>query len=130
MKHLNAAGQYNCLYINVEGAQAARENVYEGIRTVLSEMAKRARIHLKEFTPHKIWKEILDRNGPNSALNEVFSEWSLESDKPLVLLIDEIDSLIGDTLISVLRQLRAGYDMRPDMFPQSVILCGVRDVRD
>ena len=50
--------------------------------------------------------------------------------QPKVLIIDEIDSLIGDTLISVLRQLRAGYDKRPDSFPQSVILCGVRDVRD
>ena len=39
-------------------------------------------------------------------------------------------TLIGDTLITVLRQLRAGYDERPTGFPQSVILCGVRDVRD
>jgi len=44
--------------------------------------------------------------------------------------MDEIDSLVGDTLISVLRQLRAGYAERPHSFPQSVILCGVRDVRD
>ena len=49
---------------------------------------------------------------------------------PLVLLIDEIDTLIGDTLIAVLRQLRAGYPHRPLRFPHSVILCGVRDVRD
>ena len=48
----------------------------------------------------------------------------------MVLLIDEIDALVGDTLLSVLRQLRAGYDLRPAGFPQSVVLCGVRDVRD
>jgi hypothetical protein len=30
----------------------------------------------------------------------------------------------------VLRQLRAGYPQRPALFPQSIILCGVRDVRD
>ena len=47
-----------------------------------------------------------------------------------MLLIDEIDTLIGDTLVSVLRQLRAGYDRRPAGFPHSVILCGVVDVRD
>ena len=52
------------------------------------------------------------------------------SPSPLVLLIDEIDALIGDTLLSVLRQLRAGYDERPRHFPHSVVLCGVRDVRD
>ena len=47
-----------------------------------------------------------------------------------MVLIDEIDTLVGDTLISVLRQLRAGYDQRPERYPQSVVLCGVRDVRD
>ena len=45
-------------------------------------------------------------------------------------MLDEIDALIGDTLLAVLRQLRAGYPERPRRFPQSVILCGVRDVRD
>ena len=47
---------------------------------------------------------------------------------PLVLLVDEIDSLVGDTLLSVLRQLRAGYEQRPEGFPQSVVLCGVREI--
>ena len=46
------------------------------------------------------------------------------------MLIDEIDALVGDTLLSVLRQLRSEYDRRPDRFLRSVILCGVRDVRD
>jgi len=46
------------------------------------------------------------------------------------LFIDEIDALVGDTLISVLRQLRSGYSERPSLFPSSIILCGVRDIRD
>jgi hypothetical protein len=37
---------------------------------------------------------------------------------------------VGDSLISVLRQLRAGYNRRPLSFPQSIVLCGIRDVRD
>lgn len=45
-------------------------------------------------------------------------------------MIDEVDALIGDTLISLLRQIRAGYTQRPKAFPQSIILCGVRDVQD
>ena len=49
---------------------------------------------------------------------------------PLVVMIDEIDSLVGNTLLSVLRQVRAGYPERPHRFPQSVILRGVSDVRD
>ena len=46
--------------------------------------------------------------------------------RPLVLLIDEIDALVGDTLLSVLRQLRTGYVDRPARFPHSIILCGMR----
>ncbi|MCX6579134.1 MAG: ATP-binding protein [Candidatus Aminicenantes bacterium] len=37
---------------------------------------------------------------------------------------------MGDTLISLLRQLRSGYPNRPALFPQSIILCGIRDVKD
>ena len=45
-----------------------------------------------------------------------------------MLLVDEIDSLVGDTLLSVLRQMRAGYENRPASFPHSIVLCGVRDI--
>ena len=60
----------------------------------------------------------------------MLSRWAAADPRPLVLLLDEIDTLIGDTLVSVLRQLRAGYDQRPAGFPHSVVLCGVVDVRD
>ncbi len=32
--------------------------------------------------------------------------------------------------MSVLRQLRSGFDSRPEAFPQSVALIGLRDIRD
>ncbi len=60
----------------------------------------------------------------------VLARWAAADPRPLVLLLDEIDSLVGDTLISVLRQIRSGYPDRPRHFVQSVVLCGVRDVRD
>ena len=75
-------------------------------------------------------RRILERVPPGTALKQFLSSWSRAAGKAVVLLVDEIDSLIGDSLISVLRQLRSGYDLRPANFPQSVILCGVRDVRD
>ncbi len=46
------------------------------------------------------------------------------------MLIDEIDALQDETLISVLRQLRDGFPTRPGSFPQSIGLIGLRDVRD
>lgn len=127
---LNSGGKYRCVYMNVEAGQAAREDIGAAMRDVLSEAAFRARKMLQDSSVDAIWREILQGNGPGSALKEVLARWAAADPKPLVLLIDEIDSLVGDTLISVLRQLRAGYDLRPVNFPQSVVLCGVRDVRD
>ena len=79
--------------------------------------------------PVKTWSGIFAEHGPG-ALREALSSWAEADEKPLVLLIDEIDALVGDTLVSVLRQLRADHPHRPKRFPQSVVLCGVRDVRD
>ena len=130
MEYLNRQGRYECLYVNVEIAQSARENVHRGIKGILNEISERARIYLQNDRIQRIWPEILSVSGEEIALNTVLTRWAEESPKPIVLLVDEIDALIGDTLISVLRQLRAGYDKRPLHFPQSIILCGVRDVRD
>ncbi len=52
------------------------------------------------------------------------------SSLPIILLIDEIDSLYDDVLVSVLRQLRDGFQFRPEAFPSSVALVGLRDVRE
>lgn len=129
-EHLNQSDQYRTLYLNVEAAQTAREDVEKGIQSILSQLGREAQHHLQDDYLAQSWPDIFAQHGANVALNEVLSQWAIHSPKPIVLLIDEIDSLVGDTLISVLRQLRAGYPRRPSSFPQSVVLCGVRDVRD
>lgn len=100
------------------------------MQAILNEVASWARTSLKDTNVKSLWREVLEQSGENAALGEVLTLWAEHSPQPLVLLIDEVDSLIGDTLISVLRQLRAGYSRRPALFPQSIVLCGVRDVRD
>ncbi len=127
---LNDGGEYRCVYANVESGQTARDDVGRAVRAILGELALRARITLDDTSVYDIGAEALERGNPDGALREVLTLWAAAAPRPLVLLIDEIDTLVGDTLVSVLRQLRAGYDMRPRAFPQSVVLCGVRDVRD
>ena len=127
---LNAGGACRCVYVNVESGQSAREDVAEAMRAILNELADEAYATLEDSFPAATWPEALARAGPHNCLREVLARWAAADRKPLVLLIDEIDALIGDTLIAVLRQLRTGYARRPRRFPQSVILCGVRDVRD
>jgi len=130
MKYLNRQGKYRCLYINVEAAQAYRENISQAIYVILYELSRSEFIYTTDSFFQTHWKHIYENTGGPVALSEALTQWSSRDEKPGVLLIDEIDSLVGDTLISVLRQLRSGYTNRPVKFPQSIILCGVRDVRD
>ncbi|MDJ0675541.1 MAG: ATP-binding protein [Calothrix sp. MO_167.B42] len=67
---------------------------------------------------------------PGRRIQAALQGWAQTSPRPLVLFIDEIDSLQDETLISVLRQLRDGYRNRPQNFPITVGLIGLRDVRD
>ena len=123
-----AAGDFLCVYVNVEAAHAMRENVEPAMRVTLGALASRARSVGDDYL-YDVFREILARFG-SGALAEALTRWCEAAPQPVVLLVDEIDTLIGDTLIAVLRQLRAGYDLRPSGFPHSVMLCGVRDVRD
>ena len=106
----------------METARTARDDVQRAMRVVLATLAEAA--HADAFLADA-WPDILARFGPDLALGAALSRWAEAAPRPLVLLIDEID-----TLLSVLQQLRAGYPGRPERFPQSVVLCGMRDVRD
>ncbi|MCY4025604.1 MAG: ATP-binding protein, partial [Acidobacteria bacterium] len=126
---LNADG-YRCVYVNVEVGQTAREDVGQAMRTVLGRLASQARMTLGDEFLDGVFRDLLARYAPHDVLLETLTRWAETDETPLVLLIDEIDMLIGDSLLAVLRQLRTGYHQRPRGFPQSVVLCGVRDVRD
>ena len=122
-------GAYRCLYMNVAAAQASGEHAERAMRAILSHLACAARVTPGDELPAQLWPEIWAQAGPDGALQGILTRWAQTDPRPLVLMIDEIDALLGDTLLSVLRQLRAGYESRPGRFPQSIILCGVRDYR-
>ena len=125
-----AEGHYRCAYINVETAQTAREDVGAAMGAVTSEIAREARYTLDDPATADAADRLDTTRRPHTALGTLLSEWARATGPPLVFMIDEIDAMVGDSLVSVLRQLRTGYIHRPAAFPQSVILCGVRDVRD
>lgn len=128
--HLDQGGEFHALYINVEPGQTARDDVKRGIRAVLTQLAYAIE---EKFPGSQVPSQIytaIEEKGEDTALTAILTDFCKTLDKPLVLFIDEIDALVGETLISVLRQLRAGYTKRPELFPSTVILCGVRDVRD
>ncbi len=130
METLNREENYHAVYANIEAAQACRNRVDAGISTVCSAVVGSIDLYLGDLAPRK-WLNSEGRDvETEDRLNKLLTEWARSSDRPVVLMLDEVDALVGDTLISLLRQIRAGYAQRPGAFPHSVILCGVRDVRD
>jgi hypothetical protein len=130
MRTLNQSGEYQALYANIEAAQAMRGDADRGIKTVCKAIADQASHQNITQNLQVILKANLEQDISGATLTDLLAEWAKASDKPCVLFLDEVDALIGDTLISLLRQIRAGYAQRPMAFPQSIVLCGVRDVRD
>ena len=127
--YLNREGDYIAVYANVEGGQASRNDVQSVVKSTVDTLAYQFRSVLKNDSPLRIRDEV-QQEGKDSMLATYLRLLSERLPKPIVLIIDEIDALVGDSLVSVLRQIRSGYTDRPAAFPQSVILCGVRDVRD
>lgn len=131
--YLNEGGVYSALYINVESAQAARDNIKEATIAILAELKASLMNQLKneKATIQYLEKVLREPQLVNLAsFSEALEFWTKASLKPTVLFIDEIDSLIGDSLLSILRQIRRGFSNRPKTFPQSICLIGLRDVRD
>ena len=130
MDHLNREGRYRALYANIEAAQAAREDVERAMATICSVLGRMARLYLGDGRLVDWYREVGAQVPADDRLAQLLEFWAEADPRPAVLLLDEVDALIGDTLISLLRQLRAGYNQRPAAFPSSLILCGVRDLRD
>ena len=128
--YLNREGVYRAVYANIEVAQAYRENVDKGMAAVVEQISRGAYYRTNDEKAVPIAQEIIGASTGGTVVGEFLTRWCQQSPQPIVLLLDEVDSLVGDTLIALLRQLRAGYPQRPALFPQSVILCGVRDLQD
>ncbi len=127
--YLNKQGEYIAVYANVEGGQASRNDVQSVVKSSVDTLAEQFRGTIKSDLPLQLRDEI-QSVGKDSMLTTYLRRLSENLPKPIVLFIDEIDALVGDSLVSILRQIRSGYADRPAAFPQSIVLCGVRDVRD
>lgn len=127
--YINAHTDYYAVYANVEAGQAERNSVAAVNNIVVTALATRAEDVMHNHQAEEIATEVL-ASEVQAPLAQFLNRWCKVLDRPLVLMIDEIDALIGDSLVSILRQIRSGYDSRPGAFPISIILCGVRDVRD
>ncbi|MCF7977783.1 MAG: AAA-like domain-containing protein [Chromatiaceae bacterium] len=130
MAHLNRDGRYRAVYANLEAAQTAREDVARGMAAICSVLGRSISLYLNDPQTDQWQRGEGATFAPEDRLSRLLEFWTGLDPRPAVLLLDEVDALVGDTLLSLLRQLRAGYPQRPTAFPHTVVLCGVRDLRD
>ncbi|MDR0877441.1 MAG: PD-(D/E)XK nuclease domain-containing protein [Treponema sp.] len=123
-REINAGNDAIACYVTVERCQGiaeperAMQPLYDAIRI----WAERGGLPVPK----------VEGQAYQSMLNAILTEWAKQvAPKPLIVLFDEVDVLVGDTLISFLRQLRDGFAERgAGKFPVSVALVGMWDLKD
>jgi hypothetical protein len=125
-RRLTQEGRYVALTASLESC--IEPDVPQMLRQILTQIMHDAKFQLPANLRPPNRENYLAE--PGVALQQYLSDWSAQLEIPLVIFFDEIDSMPGPVLLSVLRQLRNGYSSRPAPFPQSVALVGLKDVRD
>lgn len=113
--------------------QAAREiaDVPTAVRSVLSEFDRWVELLAPDLARPRAAAVDEWLATPSTALVRYVTALCTSSKRPLVLLIDEADGLVGAAMVSFLTQLRALYISRDEAAaPASVVLVGMRAIRD
>jgi hypothetical protein len=128
--HFNATGRWRALWVDLETAREKPDvaRVMTAILKVLDD-ALAAR-HPEAPRPTATERAAMLAT-PDTALLDYLRRLAGLSPLPLTLLLDEVDGLVGEAMVSFLTQLRHGYIERSRVpFPASVVLVGQRQVRD
>jgi len=122
---LTAEGRCTSVVLSIETASAMPDEVGAAELAILADWRERA-----ERLPPELRPPPWPAADAGARILTGLAAWAKASPRPLVLFVDEIDAIRDAPLISVLRQLRSGFSARPQSFPQSIGLVGMRDVRD
>jgi len=130
LNHVNQ--KYTTLYLSTEPAHSVKNDVQKAMFWLLvqlkTEITKQLdnQLEIIDHLEHILSEPVIREDSFFNFLHY----WAEFNPKSIVLFLDEIDGLVADPLIALLKQLRTGYSDRPKHFPQSVCLIGVRDLRD
>ncbi len=125
MHQLNGEGKYTALQVNIQAAASGRdaEHAMQIAAATIYRQATR-------YLPTSERPPVVNDETTQFGLQGYLSQWASHNPKPLVLFLDEADSLQDELFLALLRQLRSEFEARPTGFPQSIALVGLRDVRD
>ncbi|MEV4175435.1 ATP-binding protein [Nonomuraea sp. NPDC049709] len=127
---LTAEGDIAALSFSCERAKAAGDDYAAAESLLLDSLGDAVQWSgwPDELLPPDPWPQAT----PGSRFGAALREWCDRCPRRVVLFLDEIDALQGASLVSILSQLRDGHNARHKghPFPASVVLCGLRDLRD
>jgi len=125
-RELTAEGAYVSVLVTMESGAAFPSDIGAAELAVLDVWRENAEARLPPELQPPPWPDA----APGARIATALRAWARAAPRPLVIFLDEIDALRNEVLLSVLRQIRGGYDARPERFPHSLALIGLRDVRD
>jgi hypothetical protein len=125
-QELTAEGTYTAVLVSMEAGAPYGDDPGAAEGAILESWTGSTTMDLPPDLRPPAWPDA----APGGRIGAALRTWCQASSRPLVLFLDEIDALCDDALISVLRQLRDGYRLRPAGSPWSLALIGLRDVRD
>ena len=129
-RHLNASGRWRAVWVDLQTAREQPDPA-AAMSTVLENIDSALRLEHPEFARPDANEIGTVLGNPATALRDYLRSLSSLDERPLVLLLDEADGLVGPAVVSFLTQLRHGYIGRSRApFPGSVVLVGQRQVRD
>ncbi|MDR0392330.1 MAG: AAA-like domain-containing protein, partial [Planctomycetaceae bacterium] len=127
-RRLNVEGKYYVLYCSLEtiyDITDPKQGIPEIVCKLKDEFLETDIPRCSDFA------EGANYGSYSNVLKTSLTQFCKLLDKPLVILFDEADCLSEGTLISFLRQLRDGYNGRPErIFVHSIALVGMRSIRD
>ncbi len=128
--YLNAMGKQRALSVDIQMAQEKPDTAV--VMTIILQMLQKTlEVQLPDH-PRLTQADVETMlRVPDTALYTYLSRLAALDSRPLVVMFDESDGLVGAAMVSFLSQLRAGYLERSERpFPSSVMLVGQRQVRD
>ncbi|NOT62223.1 MAG: ATP-binding protein [Acidobacteria bacterium] len=125
-RELTATGKWTAAKVSMEVGRGLGSDLDRAERTMLADW----RGSLEHQLPAELRPPPWPTAEAGQRIGAALQAWSSHSSRPLVVFLDEIDALEDDVLLSVLRQLRSGYDRRPSGFPASLAVVGLRDILD
>ncbi len=126
---LTAEGRYAAVLASCKPGSTAGDDVERGVGAVVESLNEECHGQLPPELRPPSPAELADVGG-EARLRRYLRLWCESCPRPVVLFLDEIDALVGNTLLSVLDQLHAAYPSRPAGSPHALALVGLRDVRD